>query len=219
MQDRFNPDRTACFHLLFRPRETKALAAASWRDLVAAANDPKHWLVHGWLDHDRARLFAVVTLCAHYYPHQARVPDRLDHTVDVVRRFAARTAELTMRTIWVVCIDASGGVTHDVLLQMGGHPTQPPPIAGFLRQAVLKSAASLYVVDYRPLEALAPLGDTAEALHNLTVAAEAIAVVVLDWVVLGPNGALAMRECVPALRLRQAEKSASQLDSGLPRMR
>lgn len=201
MKDRFSTDRVACLRILFGPRDGKTLAEAAWRDLTNASRDPEHPLVRTWPEHDRARLFALVRLCECFYPYQFHETERLSDVGDVVRRFSERVRGLRMRTIWLVCLDATRCVQNEVLLQMGSAPCKVPPIRGFLRQAILNESVAVYVVDFRPVEELLPYRGTVKALQDLTTAGGTLGIGVLDWVLLGPNGACSVRERVAEVRV------------------
>ncbi|MDP2314891.1 MAG: JAB domain-containing protein [Pseudomonadota bacterium] len=200
MADRFSTDPTSCLRILFGPQHGQELAKVPWREFADASRDQEHPLVRTWNDHDRAKLFALVRLCECYYPYQHHEPEKLLCVGDVVHRFSPRVRGLRLRTIWLTCLDATDCVIDEALLQIGASPVAVPPLRTFLRQAIIKEAVSVYVVDFRPVDELIPYRSTVKALADLTTLGLAAQILVKDWVLIGPNGACSVRERVAEVR-------------------
>lgn len=200
MTDRFSTDRSSCLRILFGPQHGRELAELPWADLTTAACDHEHPLVRTWSEHDRAKLFALVRLCECFYPYQRHEPEKLQCVGDVVHRFSRRVRGLRLRTIWIACLDASECVIDEALVQMGASPVAVPPLRTFLRQAIIKEAVAIYVVDFRPVDELLPYRSTVKALADLTTLGVAAEIQVKDWVLIGPNGACSVRERVAEVR-------------------
>ncbi|MFZ5479087.1 MAG: JAB domain-containing protein [Myxococcota bacterium] len=194
-------DRAACFRVLFADNRAKKIADASWGELLAACVDPKHERVRDWPEWEVQRLRALVRLMQLYYPSRWYEPAHVAEVGDVVARFAERCRVLTERTMWLVVLDGSGCVTEEVLVLLGGPTSALPPLRKLLRLAILKDAEAVYVVDFRPLDALAVDVGVEHALASLRQLGELAGVVVHDWVFIGPAGVVAVeRDRAPTRR-------------------
>lgn len=190
-------DRFACYRVLMAENRAKQIANASWSELLAACIDPKHELVRKWPEWEWRRLRALVRLMQLYYPSRWYEPAHVADVGDVVARFTARCRPLTERTMWLVALDEGGHLKNEVLILMGGGTRAIPPIKRLLRLAILKEAESVYIVDFRPQDVLAVDPGLERALANLRTLGEVAGVVVQDWVLIGPNGAVGVdRDCV-----------------------
>jgi hypothetical protein len=175
----------------------RGLGTCSWRELEDAATREDHPFTRWWTPGERARLAAALALCRLYYPAQP-VPSVVDGVPDVVRHFTRRCRELADRVVWLLTLDGDGHLKDEVLVVYGGSLDAVPALRTVLRQALRQGAERLYVVDYRPLEFVTADAPTLAALATLQEVGRAVGLVVEDWVLLGPNGALSVAEMVSA---------------------
>lgn len=201
--------RETAFIALFGSSRGKPLGTIPWSILRAAAGCAEHPLLAGWPEGERGRFRAALRLVELGFPLHAEEPTELHEPGDVVRSFHPRVRDATERTIWLVAIDASGAVADEVLVQSGGSTEAPPESRTLLRHALIRGAATIWIVDYRPVARLDALGDTARTLRDLTSVANTVGIKVRDWILLGTHGACSVREAIAERDLASAVLTAA----------
>lgn len=188
--------RAAALTALFGSERGTPLGKVPWAILRAAAIAADHPLLANWPDGERGRFRAALRLVELGFPMYATEAKDLHEPADVVRSFHPRVRASTDRTIWLVILDPSGAVTEELLVQSGGPIETPPETRVILRHALIRGAATIWIVDYRPVARLEALGDTARALRDLTSVANVAGIKVRDWILLGTHGACSVRDAI-----------------------
>lgn len=187
-------DRFECFKLIFGHHYARQLAKGTYQELLEASDRGDHPLMADMAPLQRDRLRGVLRLAQLWYREQDWTPSVVTGIGDVVRLIQPRTPMLNDRVIWLLPLDASGALVNEVLVQVGGDPLQPPALRTVLRHALFKGAVSAWIADFRPVEHLEVLGETAEAFTTLVEIGGAIGVAFCDWVLLSPNAVRSVRE-------------------------
>lgn len=187
---------------LFSQEGAQSLARHSWREVIAleqgSEGKPEGASPLGLSGEDRTRLDALVGLARSYFPSGPRAAERLTGVSDIAARWMPVGRKHDERIIWVVTVDKDGIIEEEVLILMGGHPTKPPPLRSVLRSVLMRGRERVYVIDFRPF--LAPCVDEATllAFERLRELAGLAGLHLLDWVLVGYEGAASAAEAAYA---------------------
>jgi DNA repair protein RadC len=187
-------DKFDCFKAIFGQHYARQLCKGSYQELLDACDQPEHLLMADMAPVQRERLKAVLRMARLWYRAQDWSPTVVTGVGDVVRTIQPRLATLTDRVVWLLALDASGALAHEVLVQLGGDPLKPPVLRSLLRHALFKGAVSCWIADYRPVEHLEVRPADAEALSALVHIGGAIGIAFCDWVLFSPNAVRSVRE-------------------------
>lgn len=187
-------DTFQCYRILFGPDLARQFTQAGHRELLRACDVPDHRLMAEVNTVQRERLKAVLQLCHVYYREQPESPEVIAGIGDVVRLIQPRLAHLSDRVIWLLCLDASGALIHEVMVQIGGDAMSPPVLRTVLRHALFKGAACVWIADFRPVEVVAVPPETREAFGALVQVGAAVGVEFCDWVIFGSSAVRSVRE-------------------------
>lgn len=190
-------DKFECLKAIFGAHYARQLSRAGYRELLEACDQLNHALMADMAPPQRERLKAILDLCRLYYPEQDGSPEVIAGIGDVVRLIQPRVAHLYDRVVWLLCLDASGALTHEVLVQVGGDAQKPPVLRTILRHALFKGAVSAWIADFRPVEQLAVPPDTSEAFAALVTIGAAIGIEFCDWVIFGSFALRSVRDVAP----------------------
>lgn len=201
--------RDTCFRLLLGDSLAKQLKDVPLCDIAKLAYSGDIASLGHVTEWDRGRLRAALRFAELLLP--ANGPDiaPIRGPAAIVQAYGPRTWTLQMRTIWLVCLDDQDCLAEEVLVHMGGRPTDLPPLRQFLRHALLRGVATAYVVDFRPLEQTVVHLPTVRALRDLRVVAEIAGVHIADWVVLGRHDAMSMADQLDTTALEGRKKRAA----------
>lgn len=190
-------DRFECYTLIFGLHYAKQFGKSTFKQLRDASLKPDHPLVADMALAQRERLRATLRLAELWYREQNWSPLVLTDMADVVRFIRPATEQLRDRSIWLLALDASGAMTDQVLVQICGDHLKPPPLRDLLRHALFKSAVTIWIADFRPVEQLDVLPQTLAAFTALAEIGAAIGVEVRDWLLFNHDGMVSVRDQVP----------------------
>lgn len=175
---------TEQLQVLFGARFGRELGQAGWAAMRKAVHEPTDPLGEALPSYQRERLHALVRLCELFYPEQDPEPERIQGAGDVVRFYADRCLTLRERVLWLLCLESSGAIAAEVLVQIGGERMSAPSVKTLLRHAIAKDAAVIYIADCRCQTLGRPDAPTIAAFQKLVAMGEEIGITVADYLFL-----------------------------------
>ncbi|MBI4438212.1 hypothetical protein HY631_04640 [Candidatus Uhrbacteria bacterium] len=199
-------ERVALYKTLFGNMHAMRLAQATVRELQRDLAEGSGAVLADMTDGQRDRLRAILRLCQLYYPEFPSNPVRATCLGDVLRYLADRFRVQTERVVWMLALREHDVIEDEVLVQLGGHATAPPPVKAMLRHAIKHAAVAAYIVDFRPTDSLVLGDDVVTAMASLVQLSAVADIEFRDYVLVNRGEVISVRE---AITERGEEKEAA----------